>query len=159
MATLILTGLVILTGLLYVRGWLRLRRMIPVWRAVSFLGGLLLVWLATASPFAMLDEQLLTAHMVQHLLLMTIGPPFILLGFPALALGVPNRFYRMPGPVFCWCAATAVLTGWHIPAGFALAYRSMAWHHAEHATFLIAGLLFWQPLIPSRPGGTHLCSR
>ncbi len=156
MATIPVTAALILAGLLYLRGWLRLRPEIPPWRAASFLTGLFSVWLAAASPLAMLDEELLTAHMVQHLLLMTIGPAFILLGFPALALQIPNRFHRMmPGPLFCWSASVAVLIAWHIPAVFAFAFHSMPLHSVEHASFFIAGLLFWHPVIPSRPGPYH----
>lgn len=160
MATVPVTAALIIAGLVYLRGWDRLRRMspglIPPWRAASFLGGLVSLWLAAASPLAMLDEDLLTAHMVQHLLLMTIGPAFILLGFPALACGVPNLFrWLRASPVLCWCAGAAVLIVWHVPAVFALAFHSMMWHNVEQATFLLAGLLFWQPVIASRPGGFH----
>ncbi len=160
MATIPVTAVLILTGLLYARGWHRLRkaspRAIPPWRAASFLSGLVLVWLAAASPLAMLDEELLTAHMVQHLLLMTIGPAFILLGFPTLVFGIAELARRMtPTPVFCWSVATAVLIVWHVPAVFALSFHHMPWHNFEHATFLFAGLLFWQPVIPSRPGEYH----
>lgn len=156
MAALPVTAALIVTGLLYVRGWLRLRHAIPGWRAASFLTGLFTLWLAAASPLAMLDEHLLTAHMVQHLLLMTIGPACILLGFPAIALQIPSRLQRMtPSPLFCWFASAAVLIGWHIPAVFAAAFHSMALHGVEHASFFIAGLLFWQPVIPSRPDPYH----
>ena len=127
--------------------WLRLRGAVPVWRAVFFWCGIVSVWLATASPLAMLDEEMLTAHMLQHLLLMTLGAPLILLGFPALRLRA--------NPVFCWFAAVVVLTGWHIPALFALGLSSHLWHHLEHATFFAAGLLFWLPVLPSLPGGSH----
>ena len=50
------------------------------WRAGSFLLGLLFIWIAMASPLAVRDHEMLTAHMVQHLLLMTLAPPLILLG-------------------------------------------------------------------------------
>jgi cytochrome c oxidase assembly factor CtaG len=110
----------------------------------------------------MLDEELLTAHMVQHLLLMTIGPPLILLGSPLLVLlrglskspthGAASHPLRATNLVFCWFAATAVLVGWHIPAAFDLGRSSELWHQVEHATFLIAGLLFWLPVIPSGSG-------
>ncbi len=160
MATVPITAALILAGILYVRGWLRLRRtsrnVIPLWRAASFAGGLACVWLAAASPLAMLDEELLTAHMVQHLLLMTVGPAFILLGFPALALGIPDGYRRIgPNPLFCWCAGAAVLIAWHIPALFAVGSSSMMWHNVEHATFFAAGLLFWQPVIFPRRGECH----
>src|SRR5579863_4457648 len=158
MVTIPVTSALILAGLLYLRGWLRVRRTspraIPMWRAASFLSGLVSVWLAVASPLAMLDEELLTAHMAQHLLLMTIGPALILLGFPALAFGIPNLFRRLTlNPVLCWCASAAVLIAWHVPAVFALGFRYMLWHDLEHTSFFVAGLLFWQPVIPSRPGG------
>ena len=160
MATGPITAALILAGLFYARGWVHLRRIspqaVPLWRAAGFLGGLFIVWLAAASPLAMLDEELLTAHMVQHLLLLTIGPAFFLLGFPALVFGIPERFHLMKlDSLFCWCAGAGVLIAWHIPAVFALGRGSMMWHNAEHASFFIAGLLFWQPVIPSRPGVHH----
>jgi cytochrome c oxidase assembly factor CtaG len=174
MATVPVTAVLILAQLLYLRGWLLLSRTspqtIPIWRAMFFSCGLISVWLAAASPLAMLDEELLTAHMVQHLLLMTIGPAFILLGFPSLVLlgtngRIPdladpkaprrNRFQILANPLFCWFAAVAVLIGWHIPAAFALGFRSGMWHHVEQATFLAAGFLFWSPVIPARPGEAH----
>src|SRR5215472_5099302 len=74
------TVLLVLVGAFYLRGWFRLKTNIPGWRAMSFLAGLLSVWLAVGSPLAMLDQDLLTAHMVQHILLMTIAAPLILLG-------------------------------------------------------------------------------
>jgi cytochrome c oxidase assembly factor CtaG len=95
----------------------------------------------------MLDEEMLTAHMLQHLLLMTLGPPLILLGFPTLRLHA--------NPVFCWLASAIVLTGWHVPAVFALGLSSHLWHLIEHATFFAAGLLFWIPVVPSLPGGSR----
>jgi cytochrome c oxidase assembly factor CtaG len=157
----------VLTALLYLRGWIHLQRslpeMIPGWRAVSFLCGLLTVWLAVGSPLAVLDEQLLTAHMVQHILLMTVGAPLILLGSPVLLLlshdpKLGHFFRRAPTQhmggilIFCWFAGAAALMGWHIPAAFELGLRSELLHHVEHATFLTAGLLFWWPVIPSWTG-------
>ena len=111
---------------------------ITVRQAAFLLGGVVLVWLAAVSPLGMLDEELLTAHMAQHLLLMTFAPVLFLLGYPAL------RFQA--NPVLCWFAATAVLVGWHIPSIFALGASAMLWHRVEQVTFLIAGLLFWLPV-------------
>lgn len=137
-----MTIALIFAAIFYLYRWLRFRKSVPFWRAESFLAGLVAVWLAAGSPLAMLDEELLTAHMAQHLLLLTIGPALILLGFPA--------HHRTPKPLLCWFAGTAVLIGWHIPAVFALAFRSMTWHSVEQATFLAAGMLFWQPVIGRR---------
>jgi putative membrane protein len=109
----------------------------------ALLCGLFLVWLAAASPLAMLDEELLTAHMAQHLLLMTFAPVLLLKGYPALRLRA--------NPVVGWFAATGVLVGWHIPWFFSLGLSSMLWHHVEQLTFLIGGVLFWLPVFQPRP--------
>lgn len=157
-------------------GWMRLRLLTPnpppAWRAASALGGLVLAWLAVASPISGADGRLLTFHMVQHLLLMTIAPPLILLGEPVRALwwglfespedatgsfrgAAWSRIKSALGrPVVCWLAATATLVGWHIPALFRLALASPFWHAVEQASFLVSGLLFWWPVVqpwPSRP--------
>jgi putative membrane protein len=169
------TVALVLMALLYLRGWMHLRNAIPAWRAAVFLGGLFCVWIAVASPLAALDEELLSIHMVQHLLLMTMAPPLILLGSPVLPLlrGFPRfamrgglgpvlRFppvqrlgHLFTSPVVCWFAATIVLIGWHVPPAFALALGSDSWHRVEHASFLAGGLLFWWPVIPSWPSVSH----
>jgi putative membrane protein len=159
----------------YLRGWFRLRsarlEVVPGWRAVSFLLGLFLIWLAIGSPLAAFDEQSLTIHMVQHLLLMTFAPALILLGAPVMPFlhGLPQRFVqRVLGPFFrgplvpgvgrvisqpavCWFAATTALVAWHVPAAFTLALQSEGWHALEHASFLTAGFLFWWPVVQPWP--------
>src|SRR6266404_3203389 len=81
-----LTLIIVFTALVYLRGWIHLRStsldIVPAWRAISFFLGLSLTWAAVASPIASFDEKMLTAHMVQHLLLMTLAPPLIWLGAP-----------------------------------------------------------------------------
>src|SRR5690348_16752653 len=83
-----LTVILVFAASVYLRGWLQLRlaflSFIPVWRAVSFCLGLFLTWVAAASPIASFDRRMLTAHMVQHLLLMTFAPPLIWLGAPVV---------------------------------------------------------------------------
>jgi putative membrane protein len=171
----LVTFILVFIALDYIRGWWRLRQtpanIIAAWRASSFLLGLFLIGIAVASPIAALDHELLTAHMVQHLLLMTLAPPLIWLGAPFKPLlhGLPRQFaqgivvpmFRWPllkqvgralaQPKFCWLAAAAVLVGWHIPALFALGMQSAAWHAVEQASFLAAGLLFWWPVVQPWP--------
>src|SRR5258707_4243597 len=83
-----LTLMIVFTAVVYLRGWLHLRstslNINPPWRAISFFLGLSLTWAAVASPIASFDENMLTAHMVQHLLLMTFAPPLIWLGEPVM---------------------------------------------------------------------------
>jgi putative membrane protein len=164
------SGALIFVSLVYLSEWLRLRGHgdddVEGWRAVSFVLGLLFIWIATASPLATLDHEMLTAHMVQHLLLMTLAPPLILLGMPRKppAHGVSRQFLHAIGrplrsepvqqfasvvthPALCWLAAAGTLVVWHIPSVFMLGLRSQMWHGAEQASFLATGLLFWSPVV------------
>ena len=174
------TLILVFTALVYLRGWLSLRsgalKGTSAWRALSFLFGVLLIWAALASPIAALDHELLTIHMLQHLLLMTLAPPLIWLSAPEgpMLYGLPQRFvdrqlvplWQSPAsrtirkllgrPRFAWLAACGALVGWHIPAFFALGMQSAGWHLFEHLSFLATGQLFWWPVIqpsagPSRP--------
>jgi len=122
------------------------------WRLAAFIAGLLSLWAAVGSPLASMDHHLLTAHMAQHLLLMTVAAPLILLGVPTISLWPGFKRVRAFGsivthPVFCWLAGTAVVIGWHVPVLFELGMRSALWHEIEHASFFAAGLLFWWPVI------------
>ncbi len=170
-----LTMFLALVVFCYVRGWTHLRkafpRIITLGHMAAFMGGIFSIWVAVASPLAALDDELLTVHMVQHLLLMAVAPPLILLGRPALSLlhGLPKRFVQgivgpflrwapvrqlekiITRPVFCWIAATMTVIGWHLPTAFALGLHSAAWHEIQHASFLMAGLLFWWPVIRPWP--------
>src|SRR4030095_7678059 len=84
----------------YLRGWLILHRTsperFPIWRMLAFTGGVVALWLAIASPLDAFSGLLLSAHMVQHLLLMSVAPPLILLGAPFLPLlrALPRKFAR-----------------------------------------------------------------
>jgi putative membrane protein len=161
------SGALVFVSLVYLRGWLRLRGRnhgyVEGWRASSFLLGLLLIWIATASPLAALDHEMLTAHMVEHLLLMTLAPPLILLGMPReeLAPGLFRRFSRAEPlasvathPALCWFSAAGTLVLWHIPPVFMLGLQSPMWHAAEQASFLATGLLFWLPVIRPSPNSS-----
>jgi len=158
-------------ALVYLRGWLSLRpglvNQTSAWRAFSFVLGLFSLWAAVASPFAALDHELLTIHMLQHLLLMTLAPPLIWLAAPVSPVlkGLSQRFVEgllaplwqsraakrfaeaAGNPKFAWLAACAALVGWHIPKFFALGMQSPGWHLFEHMSFLATGLLFWRPVV------------
>ena len=160
----------ILVALIYLRGWLRLRRLnldsVQAWHAGGFMVGLFLILLAIASPLSALDHEMLTAHMVQHLLLMTFAAPSILLGksVKTLIYGMPHRSVQVMGrlfqsagvhhvlralahPAICWLGAAITLVAWHIPAVFVLGLRSQMWHGIEQVSFLASGLLFWWPVV------------
>jgi len=167
----------ILVAFVYLRGWLALRSAFPnliaTWPLATFMNGLVLVWIGVASPLATLDHQLLTIHMFKHLLLMTVAAPLILAGAPGFPLtcGLPKLFIHKhcflatplarglrPGlsnPVLCWLAGTVAVIGWHLPVAFQLGMRSHWVHSIEEGSFLMAGLLFWSPIVRSSPSATR----
>ena len=111
-------------------------------RLLAMPGALVVVWLVVASPLAHLDHHLLTMHMVQHLVLMLVAAPLILLGSRAAAIPQPHI-------AICWLAGSLTVILWHVPAISELALESRSWHVFEQASFLIAGILFWRPVIGS----------
>lgn len=166
-----LIGLLALAAFLCIRGWLRLHRQSPerfsAERLVSYLAGLAAPFIALASPLDAFGNLLLMAHMVQHLLLIVVAPPLILMGQPILPLlrGLPPRLFkeglgpflswhwlqrmarRLTHPVVCWLAMAAAIVFWHIPRWYDLGLGSSSWHGVEHACFFYGAMLFWSPVI------------
>ncbi|TCK74238.1 cytochrome c oxidase assembly protein [Acidipila rosea] len=176
------TAALVLAGVVYWRGWRRIRRtrpsLFPDWRLGCFLAGLFALLLALASPLDTLDDKLLTMHMMQHLVFMSVAPPLLLLGAPVVPMlrGLPRPVIRrVIGPIFrwrivhalqklfsslafAWLAMNLFYLGWHVPAAYELALRSENWHDVEHACFFFTSLLFWWPIIqpwPSRFRGSR----
>ncbi len=173
-------AIIALTALLYLRGWRTARKTRPhhltVWTAVSFLAGLAALWVALASPIDALDDYLLAAHMIQHFLLMSIVPPLLLLGNPAVPLlrGLPRPIVthllapilRRPwfqplahaagNPIVAWLAMNLAYLGWHVPAAFELTLRSERVHDFEHLCFLGTSILFWSIIIAPWPATVRL---
>lgn len=167
-----------LLAAVYLRGWWRLRSagvpFVPPWRLISFMVGLFLLWLALASPLDTFSGFVLTAHMLQHMLLMMAVPPLILLGAPLVPLvgGLPaivarefaapvlnwsvakKAGYRLANPVCALVLMGVVMFAWHIPKLYELALGSSGWHEVEHACFFLGALIFWWPVVqpwPSHP--------
>jgi len=170
----VLAGLVI-SALLYTRGWIRLQsqapRRFPTWRLMSFWGGLVTLAFALFSPLDAFANFLLSVHMVQHMLLIMVAPPLLLLGYPFLPmlLGLPRRLVAEAiGPFLIWkplktlghfvtnpifalvvfCLSNVV---WHLPPLYELALRSTPWHRVEHMFFLGTATLFWWHVIAPWP--------
>jgi cytochrome c oxidase assembly factor CtaG len=161
-------------AVVYVRGWRQLRARRPARggtrQLVAFFAGLATLFVALASPLDTLADRSLAIHMVQHIVLLAVTPPLLLLGTPLvpILLGLPagrsrlllGRAARWVGdrlghPVAGLLAISLATWGWHVPAAFELALHSRAWHVAEHATFLTAGVFFWWPVTRPWPYRAH----
>jgi cytochrome c oxidase assembly factor CtaG/ferredoxin len=162
----------------YWKGWRGLHRTHPKrfsgWRLTSFIGGVLACWVAIASPLDAFGGLLLQVHMTQHVLLMMIGPPLLLLSYPGIPLlrGLPHTvrrewfgpflaaptirrwFHRLTHPIVGLTLFIVATWLWHVPVLYELGLRSSFWHEVEHGIFLSTALLFWWPVIqpwPSKP--------
>jgi putative membrane protein len=124
-----------------------------------FLGGVATILVALGPP---LDDWsgylLLSAHMVQHLLLTLLAPPLLLLGLPAWLLRPLLRWplVARAGYLLTRAPVALLLPGlafalWHVPTLYEAALEREAVHVLEHQVFLLTGLLAWWPLVGPLP--------
>jgi putative membrane protein len=143
-------------------------------REAAFYAGVLVLAVALEPPFDTLADTSFAMHMVQHVLLLTVVPPLLVVGRPWPRLWLPfplsarrsvarglarggwsgpirllARTLTRPPVAFALLAAT--LAVWHVPALYGAAVDSEAVHVLEHACFVGAALLFWGPLLEAPP--------
>jgi len=173
----LLSALVVAGALLYAIGLRRRlatgRRRAELWARTAQLAAALVLLDVVLSPaFDRYAAESLSMHMLQHVVLIAIVPPLVVLAAPwltawrafpldtrrSLAHGVlrlPTRVRRclrgLLSPVVAFGMVTVALAVWHVPAFYDLTLRSAAVHDLEHATFLVFGVLFWLPIIDSPP--------
>jgi putative membrane protein len=148
-------------------------RGLPEWRAWAYYGGLAALLLALVSPVARVAGALFSVHMVQHMLLMVVAAPLLILGRPWLgciwALPAESRravglWWRrsfatrvgwalMSHPLVILVLHVVALWIWHLPRLYQSALERAALHHLEHASFFFTALLFWWALAEGGVGG------
>jgi cytochrome c oxidase assembly factor CtaG len=129
---------------------------------------------ALDSPIDVLAAKLFWVHMVQHVMLMMVAAPLLVLAAPwtpmwrGLSLnvrrGLAAAYVRSPAwrplraagrwvaaPAPAWLLFNADLCAWHVPALYELTLRSQAVHDLEHVSFLVLGVVFWAQVIDSPP--------
>lgn len=146
------------------------RRESNAWRARCFTGALAVVLVALVSPLDALAGALASAHMVQHVLLLLIAAPLLALSSPGAMLlrGAPPavrrttaRWRRKFGmtkanlrplrhPAAVWALHVATIWFWHAAVPYDAALDNDLLHVAEHASFLVTGLLFWRVVLGAR---------
>jgi putative membrane protein len=163
----VIAGNVLLLGGLYAWGLGRLWRSagagrgVSRGRAVAFALGLGALALALMSPMDGLASELAWVHMVQHMTLMVVAAPLLVLGRPGVALiwALPERPRRALAswrarrraalgwlwhPLGPWAAFALVLWIWHLPGLYEAALRHAGVHDAQHLTFFGVSCLFWR---------------
>ncbi len=155
---------------LYARGW-RAREPHARLRALAFAMGLTLVLVALSPPVHDLADKLFLAHMLQHLVLIMVAVPLVLLGAPLgpVLRGLPpaarlrlQRSLAHGGvlrrvvdaatqPLIALGTYVVLLSVWHLPALYGAALESEALHVLEHVSFVLGALVFWAQVIDPAP--------
>ena len=167
-------NLLLLAGV-YALGLMRLWRsagwgkVVPLWRAAAFAAGVVTCVLALLSPIDLLSAQLSSVHMIQHMLLMNLAAPLLVLGSPLLVMlwalpsarrkvwagrmqrfnAWPLRSYAFWQPLLLWTLYALVLWVWHVPRFYQAALRNELVHDLQHLLFLLSACLFWRVLLDS----------
>ena len=142
------------------------------WRGACFLAGVASIVLVLSPRYDPWADELLWAHMLQHIVLMSVAPPLIVLCAPWIpvwrglplslrrplarfAVGLPAvvraGFRALRDPYVVFVLGSVDLAVWHLPALYDLTLRSSAVHYTEHASFVVLGLLFWLQVLDSPP--------
>jgi putative membrane protein len=180
--SLVLSAWIYLKGYRELRGRAGLGRSALSWRAASFVCGLILLFLTLISPLDALSAALFSAHMLQHMLLIVIIPPLLVLGispgFFVLAFTSSVRrklgrgwqkmsalqpaWHALTQPLVAWTLNVLALWAWHLPRLYQIALENETLHMLEHFTFLGTSLLFWwsvlRPEIRPRHGDPAILS-
>jgi putative membrane protein len=135
-------------------------RPVPLWRQLCFAAGLLTILVAQVSPIAHLGEELVIAHMVEHLLLGDIATLLLVLGLtgpllqPILAIRFLDRLRILAHPLVALPLWALNFYVWHIPALYDAAYGGAPVHALEHMCFIFFGCLMWMPIFGPLPKPT-----
>jgi cytochrome c oxidase assembly factor CtaG len=151
------------------------RGRVRVWREVSFYAGVGLAFIVLEPPFDGWADTWLAAHMSQHIVLMTVVPPLVVLGRPWPRLWLPfplaarravagtlarsSVFRRVGGtlmrPPVALAVQSAAIAIWHIPVLYDAAVHSESVHVFEHVCFVAPALVFWGALLDAPPVRTR----
>ena len=125
------------------------------WRKASYLGAAALIFFSLNGPLHTLsDDYLFSAHMVQHMLLMLVMPPFLIMGLPpwlirkALEKPAVARTARvLTHPVAAFLAYNVTFIGWHLPPMYNWALVSHDLHIFQHLMFMSVAVMMWWPVV------------
>lgn len=167
----------VLSAWLYIQGIVRLWRAstrgagVGTWEAASFASGWIVLVIALVSPLHELGDELFSAHMVQHELLISFGAPLLVLGRPFIPFlwAMPLDWRRSVGgwaqgavisavwkkisqPGVAFALHAIALWTWHLPPLYQATLTSELIHSLQHTSFLLTAILFWWTIFNARGG-------
>lgn len=135
------------------------------WRHASFFAGWLSLFLALTSPIHELGEQLFSAHMLQHEIMILISAPLFAASHPGATClwafapseraGIGAWVHRveqmriirfLAAPLIAWLLEAVALWVWHIPVLYQATLRSDWIHAVQHLSFFVTAVVFWSAL-------------
>lgn len=123
-----------------------------------FFLALVFLFLAVVSPIDTLSLVSLSMHMVQHLIMIVVVPPLLILCIPP---AVGSLFLQNPSvrallqsflhPLVVFLVFNAIFVGWHVPGNYDLAVRDQSVHIVEHVMFIAGAVISWWPVFSHQP--------
>jgi cytochrome c oxidase assembly factor CtaG len=168
--SLLADGLLALAAIGYLLGvrrlWRKGRRW-PLWRTISFECGIVVVFISFCSGLAAYEDDNFSAHVVQHVLIMMVAPPLLVLGRPLVLLIqsagrsvqlrtialVRTRAFRLAVSLGSGLAFYAVMWSYFLTPWYGASEHSGALHEVTHGVFFLVGLCYWQALLGLEHGG------
>ena len=132
-------------------------RPVPLWHQVCFAAGLVVMVAALSSPVDHIADELVIAHMVEHLLLGDIATLLLVLGLtgpllqPILSIRVFDRLRILAHPLVAFPLWALNFYFWHVPVFYDAAYAGAPLHALEHVSFVFFGCLMWMPVFGPLP--------
>lgn len=154
-----------LAAILFAQAGVKLRRRgradLAGWdRVALFAAGLAITLVALSGPLDRIaDDQLLSAHMAQHVLIGDLAPalmmvalrgPLLVFFLPAPIVAPISRLLHRLQPRVAFALWAANLAIWHVPYLYDLALRHQTLHDVEHLCWVVFGLLVWGLLVDRR---------
>ncbi len=129
---------------------------VPGWRQACFYTGVAVI-AADLVGLGVPSEELLYAHMIEHLLLGDIAALLLVLGLtgpllaPILRIRLFDRLRVLAHPLVAFPLWAIDLYIWHLPVLYQAALHHDAVHALEHAMFLAFGVNMWMCLFGPLP--------
>ena len=126
----------------------------PPWRVWCFAGGVVLIAATAVTPLDSLSYHLLSAHLLQNVVLAEWAPALLVLALPPSLAAAATRRRPLQALTHPLVALPLWLVNyflWHLPAAYDAALENEPLLHLEHASYVVTGFLLWWPVLQDEP--------